>query len=311
MRVYAIFVFLGVIWGSNFIYMKWAVAIISPAQVTFLRVLLGFLPLAFVAWRQGVIRRDQLRLLPHFAAMAMLATAFYYFAFAQGLALLPSGVAGVLTGSIALFTFLCALIFLPGERGGALSFLGVALGLAGVVLVARPWESAGAALDPVGILWMMLGALSIGLSFVYARRFLSPYKLPPLALATWQTGIATVVLFAFTDLSGIGAITSDWNAAIGMVIGLGALGTGLAYLIYYYLLQELGAVAASGSTYLPPVVALLIGWLAGERVGLPEIAAITLILSGVAVLQVGQRRKAGARTVTPLGKAAPGQACRA
>lgn len=41
------FVFLGVLWGSNFIYMKWATALISPIQVAFLRVFFGFLPLAF------------------------------------------------------------------------------------------------------------------------------------------------------------------------------------------------------------------------------------------------------------------------
>lgn len=251
-RVYAAFVLLGLIWGSNFIYMKWAAALISPAQVTFLRVVFGFLPLAFVAWRKGVIRRDQLRLLPHFAVMAVLATALYYFAFASGLARLPSGAAGVLTGSIALFTFLCALIFLPDERDSGLSFLGVALGLAGVVLVARPWEVAGAALDPVGIVWMLLGAISVGLSFVYARRFLSPYRLPPLALATWQTGLASLLLLMLSDLSGIGDLARDWHAGLGVVIGLGALGTGVAFLIYYYLLQELGAVAASGSTYLRP-----------------------------------------------------------
>ncbi|MDO5371750.1 EamA family transporter, partial [Paracoccus sp. (in: a-proteobacteria)] len=95
-RAYAALAALGLIWGSNFIFMKWATALISPTQTVFLRVLFGFLPLAVMAWRAGVITRDQLRHLPHFAAMSVLATTFYYYGFVAGTALLPTSVAGLL-----------------------------------------------------------------------------------------------------------------------------------------------------------------------------------------------------------------------
>lgn len=52
-RAYLALIALGFIWGSNFIYMKWATALISPSQVVFLRVVFGFLPLALIAWRTG------------------------------------------------------------------------------------------------------------------------------------------------------------------------------------------------------------------------------------------------------------------
>ena len=64
----------------------------------------------------------------------------------------------------------------------------------------------------------------------------------------------------------------------------------MAFLIYYFLLQELGAVAASGATYITPNVALLIGWAAGEKVGILEIAAIILVLASIAMLQIGRQR---------------------
>ena len=89
-QAYAALIALGLIWGSNFIYMKWATALISPAQVVFLRVLFGFLPLAFMAWRTGAITgaitRGQLRHLPHFAVMSVLATSFYYYGLVAGTA---------------------------------------------------------------------------------------------------------------------------------------------------------------------------------------------------------------------------------
>lgn len=288
----AAFVLLGFIWGSNFIYMKWAVALISPMQIAFLRVLFGFLPLALAAWHQGVIKRSQLRHLPHFFVMGAVATAFYYVAIVKGTALLPSGTAGVLGGSIAIFTAIFSLLFLRTEKVNGLMAIGVVLGFAGIVLIARPWEGAANPIDLAGVFWMLAGAIILGLSYVYVRRFLSPFNLPPLALVTWQMGVALLILGLLTDFTGIGHILHDWQTAAGVVIGLGILGTGIAFLIYYFLLQELGAVAASGSTYITPTVALLIGWIAGEKVGFLEVSAIALILASIAMLQIGRQRAA-------------------
>jgi drug/metabolite transporter (DMT)-like permease len=291
---YLAFVLLGLIWGSNFIYMKWASVLISPAQIVLLRVFFGFLPLAFVAWRKRVIEHRQLRLLPHFLVMAAVATAFYYYAIVKGTALLPSGIAGVLSGSISLFTALFSLLFLRSERLNGLMALGVVLGFAGIVLIARPWEGTDNPISLAGVFWMLSGAIILGVSYVYVRRFLSPANLPPLALVTWQIGLALPILLLLTSFTGLGQILQDWRAAIGVVVGLGVLGTGAAFLIYYFLLQELGAVAASGSTYITPVVALMISWLAGEKVGPLEIAAAVLILGSIALLQIGRQRVARA-----------------
>jgi drug/metabolite transporter (DMT)-like permease len=287
---YVVFVLLGLFWGSNFIYMKWAAELITPAQITLLRVFFGFMPLAFVAWRKGVIHRDQVRHLPHFLVMAVLATALYYFAIAEGTARLPSGVAGVLGGSISLFTTIATLLFLRTEKPNALMLAGVLVGFAGIVLIARPWEGAGRTIDITGVFWMLSATTILGVSYVYVRRFLSPYNLPPLALATWQTGIALLVLLAVADRTGMTDILQNWHAAAGVAVGLGVLGTGMAFLIYYYLLQELGAVAASGATYITPNVALLIGWAAGEKIGILEVAAIILVLASIAMLQIGRQR---------------------
>jgi drug/metabolite transporter (DMT)-like permease len=287
---YVLFVLLGLFWGSNFIYMKWATELITPAQITLLRVFFGFLPLVFVAWRKGVIHRGQVRHLPHFLVMAVLATAFYYFAIAEGTALLPSGIAGILGGSISLFTTIATLVFLRAEKPNALMLAGVFVGFAGIVLIAQPWDGTNRTIDLAGVAWMLSATVILGVSYVYVRLFLSPHNFPPLALATWQTGLALVVLLLVVDRTGTSNILQDWHAAVGVAIGLGVLGTGMAFLIYYYLLQELGAVAASGATYITPNVALLIGRAVGEEVGVLEIAAIILVLASIAMLQIGRMR---------------------
>ena len=284
------FVFLGVIWGSNFIFMKWATEEIAPAQVVLLRVVFGFLPVFLYALSQRALRWQHIRHAHHFIVMSLLATAVYYFAFAKGTALLPSSIAGLLSGAIPLFTFVCAWLFLSEERINITKATGVGLGFFGVLLIARPWSGSGE-IDLAGVAYMVAGSLSVGCSFVYARRFISPLKIPAAALTTYQIGFAIVFLFMVTSLDGIEAVFGNTRAWIGLVFGLGLFGTGLAYISYYFVVANLGALAASSVTYIPPVVALLIGvFLVGDEINPLGYVAMMLILSGVAVLQLGSRR---------------------
>lgn len=280
------FVLLGLIWGTNFIFMKWAAETITPAQIVLLRVAFGFLPVFLYALSQRALRWQDIRYAHHFIVMALLATAVYYFAFAKGTALLPSSIAGMLSGAIPLFTFVCAWLFLDEERISITKAAGVGLGFFGVLLIVRPWSGSGE-IDMAGTAYMLAGSLSVGCSFVYARRFISPLKLPALALTTYQIGLATILLLMVTSPDGIGVLFRDTRAWIGLVFGLGLFGTGLAYILYYFIVANLSAIAASSVTYIPPVVALVIGvFLAGDEIDLLGYIAMMLILSGVAILQL-------------------------
>lgn len=280
---------LGLIWGSNFIFMKWAAESITPEQITLLRVLFGLLPVLVYGLVRDVYRRSHARHAPHFLVMAVLATSLYYFAYAAGTARLPSGIAGALSGAIPLFSFVAAALFLRSERVTAVRLLGVLVGFSGVLLIARPWESVDA-VDPTGVAYMLLGSVSVGLSFVYARRFLSGLPIPAAALTTYQMGFGLLILLTVTSFDGITEIGSDTRASIALVVGLGLMGTGVAYILYYFIVRELGAVTASGTTYIPPVVALAIGWLAvGEPLVWWDAVAMLAILAGVVIIRLGSR----------------------
>ena len=115
----------------------------------------------------------------------------------------------------------------------------------------------------------------------------------PLTLTTYQIGIALLLLLGTTDLTGIRAVFSDARASLGLVLGLGLCGTGLAYILYYWIVDRRGAVAASSVTYIPPVVALVVGVvLAGEPVRATDLVAMAAILIGVGVLQTARQRAA-------------------
>jgi len=289
LRAYAALVLLGMMWGSNFMYMKWATALISPTQTVFIRIFFAFVPLLIVALYTKSISFKQLRYLKHFVAMSTLAATLYYYGIVAGTALLPASIAGLLSGIIPIFTLLTALIFLRDERLSIGVIVGVTLSFLGVILSARPWE-ATEHISLIGIFWVMVGSLSFGTSFVYARYYLFSLNIPSIALATWQLGIAALTLLIFTDFTGITAIASNTHVFLGTIIGLGILGTGGAFLLYYYIIQKLGPVKASVATYIAPVVAVIIGSLMGENVTVIEWLALALIIGGIVVIQTTKLR---------------------
>jgi len=281
-----IFAVLGVVWGSNFIYMKMAAALITPGQIVLFRVLFGFIPVLIYAGVRRSLRLRHLRHSPHFLVMAVLATAFYYYCFAKGASLLLSGIAGAVSGSIPLFAFVMAVLFIPEEKASLRKTLGVLIGLAGVVLIARPSGQEVLSTNLEGVGYMVAGSLSVGASFVYARKFIVPLHIPASALTTYQLGLGLLILALLTDTTGMGTIWTAPHASIGLIVGLGLLGTGLAYILYYYIVETMGAVAASSVTYLPPVVALFIGFLlVGEPIEPMDFLATGMIFVGVFLLK--------------------------
>jgi drug/metabolite transporter (DMT)-like permease len=202
---------------------------------------------------------------------------------------------------IPLFSFVTAWLFLRAEPLNSRTAFGIFLGFVGVILIARPWNSLAAGVDVSGVLYMIAGSLSVGCSFVYARRFITPLGLSPLALSTYQIGLALVLITLITlitDMHGIARISADPVALVGVILGLGLAGTGIAYFLYYFIVQRLGALAASGVTYIPPVIALLIGTLlVGEPIKSLDLLAMLLILGGVYVLQSGKKNPTPGPTV--------------
>ncbi|MEL7374793.1 MAG: DMT family transporter, partial [Pseudomonadota bacterium] len=192
---------------------------------------------------------------------------------------------------LPLFSMITAIILLSDERMSTSRAIGLLIGLVGVVAIARPFDAGIGTASMEGVLFMVIGSLSLGVSFVYARRFVTPLKLPAAALTTYQLGFASLILLIVTPMGDMGDIFSDTVASAGLIAGLGLFGTGIAYILYYFVIQKLGAVAASSVTYVPPVVALLIGaLLVGEPIEALDYIATGCILAGVFLLNKRQRR---------------------
>lgn len=282
---FILFSILGIIWGSNFIYMKLASEYLSEIQIVFIRVLFGFLPVLLYAYKLNVIKLNHLKYSIHFFMMSLLGTTVYYYFFIKASSLLLSGITGALSGSIPLFTYILALIFIKEEKINLTKICGILIGLLGVIIIAKPFDSNLFEANFEGIISIIIGSLILGMSFVYAKKFITPLNIHFAALTTYQLGFALFLLVFITNFNGLTAIVENTHVFLGLIIGLGLLGTGLAYIIYYYLIEKLGAVNASSSTYVPPVVALFIGYFfVGENITIVDIFATILIFSGVFII---------------------------
>lgn len=138
--------------------------------------------------------------------MAMLATTLYYYAYIKGTALLLSGVAGAVSGSIPIFSFVLAAMFLREETIKLTRITGAITGFIGVVVIGLSSGQELRTANLEGVLYLVAGSLSVGVSFVYAKKFIIPLAIPATALVTYQLGIGLLLLTLVTDHHGMGNI---------------------------------------------------------------------------------------------------------
>lgn len=264
--------------------MKMAAEYITPTQIVLIRIFFGFIPIAIFALATRALKLSHWKHIHHLTVLSLIGTIAYYYGFAKGASQLYSGVVGALSGLTPIFSYLLALLLIADEKAQVKKIMGIATGFCGVIFIARPLGADISQASLNGVLFTLIGSFSIGASFVYVKKFVLPLQIPASALITYQLGIGILILMLLTDLEGIENIYLDRYTALGLVVGLGILGTGVAYILYYFIIEKMGAVTASSVAYVPPIIALAIGVILGERITLWDYAGAALILFGVILI---------------------------
>ena len=291
--------FLAALWGASYFFIKVAVADIPPPALMGTRALVaGALLTAYLvatmgkreavaglraSWRPAVV-------------LGALNAAIPFWLVAWGETHTASSVAGVAQSTVPLFSFLIGLRFLPHERIAALRWVGLAVGIIGVVVLAG--------LDPSGGTWAAVGTLAVVLSSasyasggIFGQLRVSGTPGPVLAAGSMLAGGLMLLPFALLDRP---ESTPGWKA-VASLAALTFLGTVLAQLVFYRGLKHFGARRISLVAYLMPVFALGYGaFLLDEPVAASVVLGLVLILCGVALGAgaVGGRR----RTVAQAGE---------
>ena len=280
----AIFLLLGLIWGSSFLWIKIALQEIGPATLVALRMSLGaigfllFLP--FIGERLPRRWREWLPL----AVLGLINTGLPIFLISWGELHVDSGTAAVLNSLVPLFSLIIAGLWLRTEPVTALRVTGLILGFGGAaVLASRELALDADPMGVVGALAVVAAAASYAFGASYARHRIT--RTHRYVVAGGSLIFAALYLWVL-------AIVSEWPLevptqpdGIVAVLWLGLLGSFVAYLCFFFLIHHLGATLATMVTYLFPVVGVGLGTIfLGELLDTRMIIGTILVLAGIVVV---------------------------
>jgi drug/metabolite transporter (DMT)-like permease len=286
---------LSVLWGGSFFFNGVALRELPPLTVVFLRVVLAALILLPLLWVYRIRFPTGISGWKPFFTVALFNNVLPFSLVVTGQTYIPSGLASILNATTPLFTVV-VMAAAGDEKLSARRIAGIVTGLIGVIILRGQNLDFGKG-QGIGILLCLAGAFSYGLAALFARRQLSDS--PPLATATFQllaSSLMMTIVVAIVErpwqLPMPGATT--WLA----MVGLAALSTALAYIVFFQILRRSGSTNVMLVTLLIPVTAILLGYLVlGENISQREIIGALVIGSALLlidgrVLRIFQRSRA-------------------
>lgn len=269
---------LSAIWGFSFLFMRLAVPYLGPVWLVEARVGIGAVFLLILA----ILIGNRLHIKQYwrqFAILGFFNMAFPFVLFAYAAQTLTASMLAVLNSTAPIWGVLIALLL----RGGKLSVrtvIGLILGVLGVYLLVS--------LDPVilhpnavlAIIATIIASGSYGIASNYAA---ASDKIEPIRGSHGTMWAATLMLLPFLAFSPVVATPS--SEAVLAVVLLGVLCSGFAYILYYSLINRIGAASALTVTYLVPMFGILWGHIfLDEVVGLHTLYGACLVLLGTALV---------------------------
>jgi drug/metabolite transporter (DMT)-like permease len=275
-------------WGLSFLYIEVALEAVAPIWIVVARVTIGAIVLLLVlVIRRGSLPRDP-RIWGHLAILGVLNNAVPWTAVAYAQQSLSSGQTALLMAMVPTSTLLIS-VTIRLERLNSLKIAGLLTALTGVgLMVADDLSNPGRVLAMLTV----LGATVLyAIGSVYAKRTVSG-RVPPLTLATGQV-LSSAILWlpvGFLVAPPPGAEALQWQV-VASLLALGSLGTGFAFLVFYVLIERVGATNATMVTYLVPVIAVVAGIVVlGERLGVLVLAGGVFVGFGIWLTQRGSPR---------------------
>ena len=287
---YAAFVGLGLIWGVSFLFFKLGVRDMSPTVLVFIRSASGVIALALIMRASGrSLFAGKLReRIGHFAFMGLMNAVIPWVAIAWGEQTISSGLASILNATSPFWTAVFIYWVIPAERPSVLNYAGVLIGIAGVVLLVLPdITSRGLSGSVLGALAVVGASMAYSVAAIYQRVRMRGMDVFQQSLGQLIASTIIVFPFAVPTLPHIHLAF----VSMGAVIALGAIGSGVAYLLYYYTMNTLGPVRAVGVTFIVPITAVFWGVvLLGESLNLAIVAGMLVILAGIVLTNIRKRR---------------------
>lgn len=278
-----VFITLGAIWSSSFLWIKIGVQDIGPMSLTAFRMLFGAITAVAIGVYQKVEWPRDLKTWVIFAVLGPASLAFPIFFISWGEQTIDSAVASILNATTPLFTIFIAHFILQDDKMTVQKVLGLLIGFAGTVVLLSEDLTVGAHSSVIGQAAVILASIFYAGSAVFGRKFTQHVEgtvrgamfLITSAIFMWIVGPLAEKPFEFPSLP------LTWIA----LLWLGILGSGIAVIMLWYLIHEVGPTRASLVTYLFPVGGVILGVIfLNEHLSWQLLAGTVLIILSLAVV---------------------------
>lgn len=294
-RAWIFFGLLSLIWGSSFLLMRVGVVEMPAAQVTFTRVGIAALGMNLMMLLTRRRYPSDWRALAALTIIGLGNTAVPFTLLAWGEQTVESGMTSIIQAITPVFALVIAHFTLADERMTPVKVFGVLLSFAGiVVLTSRDFQSGDLlGSDLSGELAIIGASLCYAIFTTYSKRTLKKYQVEPVVMSAMTMTAAAagaLVLMYALPLIGERAPVSYTSLSTDVLLSgltLGVLNTFIAYLLFYYVIAQLGASRTTMVTYVVPVVAVTLGALVlGEVIDERIILGSLLIITGIALANI-------------------------
>jgi drug/metabolite transporter (DMT)-like permease len=279
-----LFVFVCLVWGTNWLAMKVGVSVVPPALFSGLRWTTAGSVLLLWRWSRGWPVRVNLRLLPRLVLVSLLLVTFNAIVMLYGLRHVGSGLAGVVNSALTPIALLGFSVLLGFERFALRQLGAIGLGVAGIAILFGPAVMAGTLdrMTLLGTAGITIACLSYSLGSVLAMplmRSMAPTEMA--AMTNFIGGSALLTLSLLFEPGSWHALSFDWGIAAWsawlFLLLLGSLG---ATIVYFLLVRDWGASRTGTYAFVSPVVAVVLGVVVlGEQVHLNDAIGMVMMLA--------------------------------
>ena len=288
-----VFLALGLMWGSSYLFIKLAVDDFGTFTLVSLRLLVGAALLWVVIRLAHQPLPRERRMYGHLVVMAIVNITIPFLLITWAEQSVDSSLAAILTSPVPLFAIILSALFLADEPIRVNGVAGLIVGFIGVIIITSPGLTSGNS-SVTGELALLGAAFSYAVGAVYSRR--NVRGLPPMIPAVFQVSFAAIIVSVFALL-----FEHPWTAtpnaeAIFSILWLGIFGSGLAYLLVFRLFQHWGATRTTLIAYVIPPVGIVLGVLVlNEPIDARIVLGTGLVVAGVGLVnsRFGRRRLFG------------------
>lgn len=277
---YVAFAALGLIWGASFLFIKLGLQDMAPTVIVLVRSGSGAIALAVIMAATGRQLFTDIRArIGLYVFMAIFNALLPWVLIAWGEEHISSGLASILNSTTTLWVALLIYWVIPSERPTPLNYAGVVIGVVGVVILVAPdLVQHGIGGDVAGALAVVGASMSYAVAALFVRTRMRGMNVYEQSIGQLTATALLAIPLAAPALPHVHLHL----LAVLAVVALGVGGSGIAYLLYYYTMQSLGAVRATGVTFVVPITAVFWGAiLLHESVTLATVVGGFVILVGI------------------------------